>query len=74
MAEIRVAHGRRETVTRLTLFPPSGRRLMQLIKESAYDERGVLRYTDSDGIVYETTLPYAIEHIREGHQKTPFHE
>ena len=72
MAEIRTAHGKDEAVTRLTLFPPSGKRVTQLIKEYYYDERGVLQYGDSDGIRYETTLPFAIEHITEGHQQAPF--
>jgi hypothetical protein len=68
MAEMRVAHGKGEAVTRLTLFPPSGKRLTQLITEYYYDERGVLQYGDSEGIRYETTLPFTIEHITEGHQ------
>jgi hypothetical protein len=72
MAEMRTAHDKGETVTRLTLFPPSGKPVTQLIREYYYDERGVLQYGDSNGIRHETTLPFAIEHITKGHQKAPF--
>jgi hypothetical protein len=73
MAEIRFAKGEGEKLTRLTLFPPSGKRITQPISEYYYDDRGVLQY-DCAGIRYETTLPFAIEHITDRHQKAPFLE
>jgi hypothetical protein len=39
MAEIRFTKGEGEKLTRLTLFPPSGKRVTQPITEYYYDER-----------------------------------
>jgi hypothetical protein len=60
-------------LTRLTLFPPSGKRIAMLIKSyKVTADTYVLAYTDVEGINYETTLPFAVEIIEEGHQKAPF--
>jgi hypothetical protein len=61
-------------IARLTLFPPTGQRICMTIKDN-YSTRlpGILAFTDADGTHYHTTLPWALEHIEEGHQKTPFH-
>ena len=72
MHEIITATGQGQKITRLTLFPPSGKPESFVVKQYDRDASGVLKFTDSDGITYETTLPYTIEQIREGHQKTPF--
>ena len=72
MAEIRTTQSPKE-MTRLTLFPPSGKRIVLTLNEWRYDG-GILKYTDKDGIKYETTLPFAIEHIAEGHRQSPFSE
>jgi hypothetical protein len=72
MHDYKEARGEGLKITRLTLFPPSGQRIHELISAYDYNEQGVLYYTDNNGIKYETNLPYAIEHIREGHQKAPF--
>lgn len=75
MAEIRTAHSpRAETIIRLTLFPPSGKRIIQRIKNHRHSERGVLAYTDQNGIECETSLPFAIEEIPEGYKEAPFLE
>jgi hypothetical protein len=66
------ARGGGSKVTRLTLFPPSGKRIQLSINSTYEYEGGALHYTDHDGIKYETNLPFAIEHISEGHQKAPF--
>jgi hypothetical protein len=72
MTEIRTAHGPGARVTRLTLFSPEGKRIrFPQVKTYKY-ERGILFYTDGDGISCETTLPYAIEHFYEGYEKAPF--
>jgi hypothetical protein len=74
MHDYREARSEGLKITRLTLFPPSGNRIQLLISSTYEYERGALHYTDHEGIKYETNLPYAIEHIREGHQKAPFSE
>jgi hypothetical protein len=62
-----------DKITRLTLFPPSGKRIVEAIASHGVNQQtGVLHYTDRDGISYETTLPFAVEFIVEGHKKTPF--
>jgi hypothetical protein len=62
-------------VDRLTLFPPSGKRIIMLIKSHKVTaDTFVLAYTDVDGISYETTLPFAVEFIEEGHKKAPFND
>jgi hypothetical protein len=73
MAEMTSAHGQGEKITRLTLFPPSGKRIVQTIQQYRYDG-DVLEFTDTEGIKYETTLSFAIEHIWEGHRNAPFNE
>lgn len=60
-----------EKVFRLTLFPPTGERVTELVKLFSFNH-GSLHYTDMDGTSYETTLPYVVEHIGEGHKKSPF--
>jgi len=72
MTEMRTAKGPGQALTRLTLFPPAGYRIVEWIKPGFTVRDRVLHYTDGDGINHETSLPFAIEHIREGHQKTPF--
>jgi hypothetical protein len=57
---------------RLTIFPPSGPRIELLIASWTINGT-VLNYRDRDGIDVQTTLPYAIEQIPEGHKKAPFH-
>jgi len=83
MTEIREAPSKGQAITRLTLFPPSGRRIEQLIKDYNYDGVGRLHYTDDSGVQYETTLPFVIEHITdpfviehitESYGKAPFRE
>ena len=60
-------------IIRLTLFPPSGARIMMVIKAyGVHKETRILDYTDVDGVNYQTTLPFAVEHIEEGHKKAPF--
>jgi hypothetical protein len=71
MHNYREARGEGSKMTRLTLFPASGKRIQVLISSYNYNEHGMLYYTDGDGIRYETTLPFAIEHTREGH-RSPF--
>ena len=62
-------------LTRLTLFPPQGKRIDFFLEEYRFDEDHVLRFTGIDGIKYETTVRFAIEHIHEGQPaKTPFWE
>lgn len=62
-------------ITRLTLFPGSGKRIAMLIQGNRVNkETGVLHFTDVDGIHYETTLPFALEFIEEGYKKAPFTE
>jgi len=62
-------------LTRLTLFPPSGKRITTFIKSHKVTaDTGVLLYTDNDDVNYETSLPFAVEQIEEGHKKAPFHE
>jgi hypothetical protein len=63
----------RKHVVRITLFPPSGKRISQHVKGYSLAE-GSLRYTDDDGNRYETTLPYAVEHIREGSRENHFQD
>lgn len=60
-----------DKVLRLTLFPPAGNRISQTIKTFNYDH-GVLHFVDMDGVVIETTLPYAIEYVESGNQRNPF--
>jgi len=83
MTEMREARCKGQAITRLTLFPPSGRRIEQLIKDCNYDELGCLHYKDDNGVQYETTLPFVIEHITdpfviehiaESRGKAPFRE
>jgi len=73
MPDIKHAQRRRKAVTRITLFLPSGQRVSQQVKGYSLAE-AFLRYTDENGNRYETTLPYAVEHIRQGDQRTPFQE
>lgn len=62
-----------DKIIRITLFPPSGRRIAEIVKAFKVDG-GILKYTGNDGISYETSLPFAAEYIEEGHKKTPFWE
>ncbi len=71
MTVIKHAQRRRKAVIRITLFLPSGERISQQVKGYSLAE-GFLRYTGEDGNWYETTLPYAVEHIREGREGSPF--
>ena len=62
-------------LTRLTLFPPTGNRIIMLIKSyKVTADTFVLAYTDLEGINYETTLPFAVESIEEGYPKAPFND
>jgi hypothetical protein len=71
MHDYKEARGEGSKITHLTLFPPSGKRIQVFISSTEH-KGGALHYTDHEGIKYETNLPYAIEHIREGHQRAPF--
>jgi hypothetical protein len=61
-------------IIRLTLFPPSGPRITQTVQTYGIQNGHILHYRDGDGIDYETSLPFAVEHIKEEHAKAPFEE
>lgn len=49
-----------DTIDRLTLFPPTGDRVMFLLKSYRVED-GVLHFTNPDGHTFQTTLPFALE-------------
>jgi hypothetical protein len=59
-------------ITRLTIFLPSGKQLVLLIKRDYEYDCGVLTYTQENGIVCNTSLPFAIERDVPEDQKSPF--
>jgi hypothetical protein len=61
----------KRNVDRLTLFSPVGDRI-RFVLASYGVQNGVLHFTDTQGISFETTLPFAIEHVEQGHVATPF--
>jgi len=63
MAEIRIAHSPKTETTNITLYPPSGQPIPLQVTECSY-ERGVLKYTDSGGMMCETTLRWMTEKRR----------
>jgi len=59
-------------IVRVTLFPPNADRISQQINSYVLEDHGVLHYRDLDGVEYQTSIPYVIEHMEEGQAKTPF--
>jgi len=59
-------------IVRVTLFPAGADRISQTISSYVLDDHGVLHYRDLEGVEYQTSIPYVIEHLEEGHQKTSF--
>ena len=59
-------------IVRITLFPPNSDRVSQLINSYVVDDQGTLHYRDAEGIEYQTTIPYVIEHLEDTQQKAPF--
>lgn len=59
-------------IVRVILFPPGTDRISQMISSYVLDDHGVLHYRDLEGVEYQTSIPYVIEHLEEGRQKTPF--
>jgi len=58
-------------IVRITLFLPNADRVSQLVNSYVLDDHGV-HYRDLEGVEYQTTIPYVIEHQEEGCSKTPF--
>ena len=62
-------------MTRVTIFPPQGKRVVFLLPPNQYSFRnGILSFTDKNGVDYSTTLPFAVELISEARYEAPFGE
>ena len=72
VSDYKEARSPRKVITRLTIFLPSGQRLIEVINNDYEYDVGVLTYTTANGTVHCTNLPFAIEEDVPEEQKSAF--